>query len=291
MMRYRVRHVTHYKYTKPVDLAANLLHLRPASSDTQFVESETLEVKPVAGRLVDRYDHFGNRVTWLFVNRPHLEFEVVSEAVVAVRSKTPPAAEDTPPWEEIRDLAQAGRATAAEFRFASPRVPTLEAAGDYARPSFTPGRPILSALTDLNERMYRDFKFRAGVTTISTPIAHVLERREGVCQDFTHLMLSALRMLGLPARYTSGYIRTRPPPGEARRRGADQSHAWVGGWLGPDHGWIGLDPTNGVIVALEHVLLAVGRDFSDISPLRGMILGGGQHSLKVGVDLEPLGPE
>jgi transglutaminase-like putative cysteine protease len=207
---------------------------------------------------------------------------------VEVRPKTPPAVDATPAWEDVRDWAESG---AAEFRFDSPRVPLLPAAAEYARPSFTPGRPILAALADLNERMFRDFKFRAGVTTISTPIAHVLERREGVCQDFTHLMLSALRSMGLPARYTSGYIRTRPPPGEARRRGADQSHAWVGGWLGPDHGWIGLDPTNGVIVATEHVVLAIGRDFSDISPLRGMILGGGQHSLRVGVDLEPLGAE
>lgn len=287
-MRYRVRHATHYSYSKPVDLAANLLHLRPAVSEWQRVESEALRVRPSPGRLIDRHDHFGNRVTWLFVNRPHTEFEVVSEAVVEVCPKAPPEAEATPAWEDVRDRAQ-GSGAAAEFRFDSPRVPALPAAAEYARPSFTPRRPILSALTELNERMFRDFKFRSGVTTISTPIAHVLERREGVCQDFTHLMLSALRGLGLPARYISGYIRTRPPPGEPRRRGADQSHAWVGGWLGPDHGWIGLDPTNGVIVACEHVVLAIGRDFSDISPLRGMILGGGQHRLRVGVDLEPLG--
>jgi transglutaminase-like putative cysteine protease len=197
-------------------------------------------------------------------------------------------------WEKVRAAAQAGGPGAwhaAEFRFDSPRVPTLAASGDYAKPSFPPGRPILDALCDLNQRMYRDFTFRAGVTTVSTPIAQVLERREGVCQDFTHLMLSALRSLGLPARYISGYIRTRPPPGQERRRGVDQSHAWVGGWLGPEHGWVGLDPTNGVLVSDEHVVLAVGRDFSDISPLRGMILGGGRHVLRVGVDLEPVGSD
>lgn len=293
-MKYRVRHATHYSYSKPVDLAANLLHLRPMRSEWQAVANERLIVTPTPGRVIDRHDHFGNRVTWLFLDRPHTEFEVVSEAIVEVCPPPAPDAASTPAWEFVCDLARAGglgSAGAAEFRFDSPRVPLLAAAGEYARPAFAPGRPILAALIDLNERMFQDFRFRAGVTTISTPIAHVLERREGVCQDFTHLMLSALRSLGLPARYVSGYIRTRPPPGQARRRGADQSHAWVGGWLGPDHGWIGLDPTNGVLVGSEHVVLAVGRDFSDISPLRGLILGGGQHRLRVGVDLEPLEAE
>jgi len=287
---YRVRHATTYRYTKPVDLAAQLMHLRPLSSPWQTVLHERLHLSPDTGRLVDRIDHFGNRITWLFFDTAHTEFEVVSEAMVEVRAPPVPDPEATPPWETVRDAALAGGPgawKAAEFRFESPRVGLLPGTRDYAATSFEPGRPILSALIDLNDRMFRDFKFRAGVTTISTPIAHVLERREGVCQDFTHLMLSGLRGLGLPVRYTSGYIRTRPAPGQTRRRGSDLSHAWVGGWLGPEHGWVGLDPTNGVLVQEEHVMLAVGRDFSDISPLRGMILGGGQPTLRVGVDLEP----
>ena len=293
-MIYRVRHATHYAYSAPVELAAHLMHLRPLQSAWQSVVQERLVIAPDPGRATDRRDHFGNRTTWLFFDRPHTEFEVVSEAVVEVRAQPYPDPAGAPPWETVRDMAQIGgpgASDAAEFRFDSPRVPALAAACAYARPSFPPARPVLSALIDLNERMFRDFTFRAGVTTVSTPIAQVLERREGVCQDFTHLMLSALRGLGLPARYISGYIRTRPPAGQARRRGADQSHAWVGGWLGPAHGWVGLDPTNGVVVAEEHVVLAIGRDFSDISPLRGMILGGGRHVLKVGVDLEPIGPD
>lgn len=291
-MIFRVRHATTYRYTKPVDLAAQLMHLRPMRTPWQSVLEEALHLTPDTGRLVDRIDHFGNRVTWLFYETAHTLFEVVSEAVVDVRAQPYPVAAETPPWEVVRDAARLGGPgawEAAEFRFESPRVDLLAGAREYAAASFPPGRPILAALTDLNDRMYRDFKFRSGVTTISTPIAHVLERREGVCQDFTHLMLSGLRGLGLPARYTSGYIRTRPPPGQTRRRGADMSHAWVGGWLGPEHGWVGLDPTNGILVGEEHVLLAVGRDFSDISPLRGMILGGGKNTLEVGVDLEPLG--
>ena len=167
-------------------------------------------------------------------------------------------------------------------------APAHEEAARYAAPSFATGRPVLAGLLDLNTRIRRDFAFRAGVTTLSTPIGEVLKRREGVCQDFTHLMIGALRGLGLPARYVSGYIRTRPPPGQMRRRGADQSHAWVGCWMGPQHGWVDLDPTNGILVKDEHVVLAWGRDYGDISPVRGVVLGGGaSHDLTVSVDLEP----
>ena len=290
-MIYRVRHATTYNYTKPVDLAAQLMHLRPMPTPWQTVRDEMLHVTPNTGRRVDRIDHFGNQITWLFFDTAHTVFEVVAESVVDVQAQPYPEPNDTPPWEAVREAALVGGPgawQAAEFRFESSRVELLPAARDYVALSFEPGRPILSALIDLNDRMFRDFKFRSGVTTISTPIAHVLERREGVCQDFTHLMLSGLRGLGLPGRYTSGYIRTKPAPGQTRRRGADMSHAWVGGWLGPAHGWVGLDPTNGILVAEEHVVLAIGRDFSDISPLKGMILGGGQHTLRVGVDLEPI---
>ncbi|KAA2212818.1 transglutaminase family protein [Pseudoroseomonas oryzae] len=166
-------------------------------------------------------------------------------------------------------------------------MPETPEATSYAAESFPRGRPVLEGLLALNARIFRDFRFRSGATSISTPVSEVLARREGVCQDFTHLMLCGLRGLGLPARYMSGYIRTRPPPGQQRRIGADQSHAWVSAWVGGDRGWVDLDPTNDVIVSTEHVALGWGRDFSDISPLRGIILGGGRHSLHVGVDLRP----
>jgi transglutaminase-like putative cysteine protease len=147
---------------------------------------------------------------------------------------------------------------------------------------------VLEALLDLNNRFYKEFRFRSGVTSIATPVTQIMQRREGVCQDFSHAMISGLRGIGLPARYTSGYIRTRPPPGQVKRQGADQSHAWVGCWLGPEHGWVDIDPTNGIVVKDEHVVLGWGRDFSDVSPVRGVILGGGDHVVRVGVDLEPL---
>ena len=289
-MIYQVRHTTRYSYASPVDLAAHMLHLRPREMPFQKVLRAGLDITPKAARRRDGVDHFGNLVSWLFLDLPHPVFEVTTEALVDVCFPTPPPAAETPPWELVARMARLGGPgawEASEFAFGSAMAPAHAGAGAYAAASFAPGRPVLESLLELNTRIRADFRFRAGVTSISTPIGEVLERREGVCQDFTHLMLGALRHLGLPARYTSGYIRTRPPPGQQRRRGADQSHAWVGCWLGPRHGWVDLDPTNGIVVRDEHVLLGWGRDFADVSPLRGVILGGGAQTLEVGVDLEP----
>lgn len=293
-MIYRVRHVTRYDYDSAVDLAAHLVHLQPRNLPGQCVISGDLKTDPAASRRVERHDHFGNRVSWLFLDRPHDAFTVTSEAVVDVGFPDPPPPATTPAWEAVAAAARHGGPAAwqaAEFCFDSPMVPADADAAAFARRSFPAGRPVLQGLLELNDRIHRDFTFRAGVTDLATPVAEVLRRREGVCQDFTHLMLSALRGLGLPARYTSGYIRTRPPPGRERLRGADQSHAWIGAWLGPEHGWVGLDPTNGIVVSDEHVVLAWGRDYSDISPVRGVILGGGLHTPDIAVDLEPIGEQ
>ncbi|MCS6890177.1 MAG: transglutaminase family protein [Rhodovarius sp.] len=288
-MIYRVRHVTAYRYDQPVDLAAHLLHLKPRALAGQQVLRASLRCLPAPDHVTESHDHFGNVATRLFLTRPHTSFEVTSEALVGVAFAPPPPAAATPPWEEVARLAGLGGpyCEAAEYAFPSPHAPADPAARDYVQPSFPPGRPILLALLDLLARMAGDFSFQAGITGISTPVAEVLRLRRGVCQDFTHLMLAGMRALGLPGRYVSGYIRTRPPPGQPRRRGADQSHAWVSAWLGPEHGWVGLDPTNNLIVGEEHVIIAWGRDFSDVSPLRGVILGGGHHRLQVSVDLEP----
>jgi transglutaminase-like putative cysteine protease len=285
-MRYRVSHVSSYAYGSPVDLAAHMLHLRPRSLPWQAVVSDRIVTEPEGARRRDAEDHFGNTVTWLFLDRPHADFIVTAESVVDVSFPAPP--ERTSAWETIVEAALGHDAgTAAEYRFDSPMAPANAETRDFARISFQKGRPMLEALNDLNTRIYKEFRFRAGVTTISTPVSQVMKRREGVCQDFTHLMVSALRGLGLPARYNSGYIRTKPPPGRPRRQGADQSHAWVGAWLGPEHGWVDLDPTNGIVVQDEHVLLGWGRDYGDVSPVQGVILGGGAHHLSVAVDLEP----
>lgn len=286
MTLWRIRHATTYRYAEPVDMASHMLHLSPRPLPHQRVRWEKMACAPEPARASSSVDHFGNRVTWLFLDRPHARFEVVAEAEIEVAFPAPPPADQTPPWEQV--AAEAARdAAVAEFTFPSPLLPEHAGARDYAAQSFTPGRPVLAALLELNGRIRRDFTFRAGVTGIATPVGQVLAQRMGVCQDFTHLMLCGLRGLGLPARYVSGYIRTLPPPGGVVHLGADQSHAWAGAWLGAQAGWVDLDPTNDLVVRDEHVVLGWGRDFQDISPLRGIILGGGRHNLNVAVDLIP----
>jgi transglutaminase-like putative cysteine protease len=286
--RYLLRHRTAYVYAKPVDIAAHLLHLTPRSVPGQVVEHQSLDCAPHAQHRREGHDHFGNGMTWLFIEAPHAAFEVTLEAAVEVDFAAPPAAGATLPWEAVREAARGSAGwQAVEFTLPSALAPAEALAGAYARQSFPPGRPVLAGLRELTTRIRRDFAFRPGVTTISTPIAQVMANRAGVCQDFAHAMIAGLRVLGLPARYVSGYVRTRPPPGQVRRQGADASHAWVGAWLGPEHGWVDLDPTNDLVVRDEHVLLGWGRDYADVSPVKGLLLGGGRQSLDVGVDLVP----
>jgi transglutaminase-like putative cysteine protease len=287
-MIYTVRHETRYVYGRPVDLGAHILHLRPRALPWQKILSTTLTASPPPARTLHGSDSFGNDITWMFLDKPHPTFNVTVEASVDVAAPPPPPPAETPSWREVSERAFAGGQDAyqaAEFLFESPAVTDVAEARDYAKKSFAAERPILEALLDLNARIKRDFKFRAGVTTVSTTFRQVLAQRAGVCQDFSHLMIAGLRSLGLPARYVSGYIRTHPTPGQKRRLGSDQSHAWVGAWLGPLHGWVDLDPTNGIVVADEHVVLGWGRDFGDVSPIRGVILGGGAHTVDVSVDL------
>ncbi|MBC7799597.1 MAG: transglutaminase family protein [Gemmatimonadaceae bacterium] len=289
-MRLRIRHETTYGYADPVELAAHMVHLRPRSLPWQRVHAFVLRPDPAPSRLSEGTDHFGNPVTWLFLGGPHSGLHVATEADVTVVPRLPPDPPRTLAWERVVDLAQrpAAATEAAEFAFGSAMAPADAAVRIWCAPSFPPGRPVLAGLLDLMARIGREFRFQPGVTTVSTPITRVLQLRAGVCQDFAHLMIGGLRALGLPARYVSGYVRTRPAPGQMRILGADQSHAWVGCWLGPDHGWIDLDPTNDLIVADEHVVLGWGRDYADVSPLYGVLLGGGAHTLKVSVDMEPL---
>ncbi|MBB5690947.1 transglutaminase family protein [Roseomonas alkaliterrae] len=283
-MIYRLRHVTTYAYAHPVDLAAHLLLLTPRRLPHQSVARASLRVTPTPSHTTLATDHFGNAAMRVFLDVPHARFEVVAEAVVEVRFPDPPAPAATPAWEDVAAGARA--AEAAEFLFGSALAPLVPAAAGYAAASFPARRPVLAGLLELMGRIRRDFTYRPGVTGPHTQVADVLESRTGVCQDYAHVMISGLRGLGIPARYVSGYVRTRPPPGGIARRGSDQSHAWVEAWLGPEHGWVGLDPTNDIVVKDEHVVLAWGRDFADVSPLRGVILGGGEHGLWVGVDLE-----
>lgn len=287
-MIYRLRHVTAYAYELPVEMATHLLHLTPRPllqpRFRQRVARSGLSCDPPPGRRSEGLDHFGNPTAWFYLERPHDRLTVTAESLVEVIAP-PPLPAETPPWEAIRAMALRDPA-AAEFLFPSPTLPPVEAARAFLAPYFTPGRMVGAAAVEMIRHFRDHMAFRAGVTTVSTPVAEVLKRRAGVCQDFAHLLVTGLRMLGIPARYVSGYIRTHPAPGGVRRVGADQSHAWVAAWMGHEAGWVEMDPTNSLFVSDEHVVLGWGRDFADVSPLLGVILGGGEHTVSVGVDMD-----
>ena len=289
-MIYKLRHETRYDYVRDVDVATHYVHLGLRTMPWQRVISSHITATPNPSRIAAGVDCFGNDAAWIFMDTPHPRFAVVLDAVVEVTGQACPAAEQTPAWESVAQAAAIGgpdTVLCAEFLYASPMISPFDAMRDYAAMSFPPGRPVMAGLVDLTLRIRREFAFSATASEIGTPLTTILAQKAGVCQDFSHLMIAGLRSLGLPARYASGYIRTRPPPGGKKLRGADQSHAWVSCWLGAAHGWLDVDPTNGVIVADEHVVLAYGRDFADVSPVLGVILGGGAHRVRVSVDLEP----
>ncbi len=287
-MIYRVRHTTTYEYSRKVELGSHLAHLLPRPMPgVQRVLASHLSTDPAASFRRDELDHFGNRIAWLTIEQPHMRFEV--EAVSRVEILPPSAHDDTPVWSLLAAEFATGTDAwrAAEFAMPSPLLPPNRAATDYARASFPAGATVLEGARDLTRRIRREFEFRTGVTTLRSSVGDILRLRAGVCQDFSHVMIAGLRGLGLPARYMSGYIRTRPAPGAEKRPGSDVSHAWVGVWLGARHGWLGFDPTNDLVVSDQHVALGWGRDYSDVSPLFGVILGGGRHTLRVSVDLTP----
>jgi transglutaminase-like putative cysteine protease len=291
-MRYTVRHRTVFDYTQPVSISHHLLHLEPHAMDGQTVESFSLLVEPAPAIRNRSVDYFGNPAHHLTVQDAHETLTILSTLRVDVAD--PPAldAAASMPWDAVGEHLRGARAQpdlgALECCFASPLVPLSDAVRAYAADSFSPGRPILEGAEDLMRRVFADFTYEGGVTDISTPIDTVLETRTGVCQDFAHLMIGGLRALGLPARYVSGYIRTVPPEGEKRLVGADASHAWVSVFA-PGLGWVDFDPTNDKRRSSDHVTIAWGRDYGDVSPVTGLIVGGGDHEITVEVDVRPEG--
>ncbi|MFD0894419.1 transglutaminase family protein [Luteolibacter ambystomatis] len=291
-MHYRIIHRTRYVYEGAVTVSHHLAHLAPRPLPTQRCPWHDLQIIPQpVGRSV-RSDAFGNVTTYFEIEGSHTVLEVVACSLVEVKPSKLPDLDKTPSWESIRDACQAQSLTpasaAGEFRFSSPMVPVARDFAEYAKNDFTPGKPILAAVRDLTKRIHREFKFDTRATDVATPVHKVLERKAGVCQDFAHLMLACLRSLALPARYVSGYLETDPPPGRERLIGADASHAWVSVFCGDDHGWIDADPTNGIFPEQRHITVAWGRDFADVSPLRGVTLGAGDQRLFVGVDVLPV---
>lgn len=287
MVLYRLSHSTLYDYAEPVVIGTHFLHLLPRSRPGQVVQEAQLGIFPTPETRRDEIDHFGNYTSSVSLTAPHCQFRAVLDAVVEVSHPLAPVAAQTPQWQDIAAFSQ-NDPDVVEFCMPSKLAEPTADIASYAAVSVFPGRTILEAVIDLNSRIFTDMIYQGGVTNNLTTAAQVLQTKTGVCQDYAHFMLACLRAWNLPGRYVSGYLRTLPPPGEQRRRGADQSHAWVSVWLGAGFGWVDFDPTNNLIVTNEHVTLAWGRDFADVSPLRGIILGGGRHNLSVSVDLEAI---
>lgn len=292
--RYQILHDTHYHYDSPVSLAQQLAHLWPRACDWQRCTEQQLLISPEPTTRRDEQDVFGNPLTRLAFERPHDELLVNARLSVEVLARPELDFNLSPAWESTRNaLTYSGRPLAAplleacRYRFESPYVHLKRSFVEFSESCFPPGRPLMVGVRALMEKIFEEFTFDAEATQVATPLVEVLERRRGVCQDFAHLMLACVRSRGLAARYVSGYLLTQPPPGQPRLIGADASHAWVSVYC-PVLGWVDFDPTNNVQPALEHITLAWGRDFSDVSPLRGVILGGGAHDPEVRVTVMPL---
>jgi len=290
-MKFRVHHVTRYVYAAPVSLCHSTAHLKPRETPFQRCMSAQVRVSPWPSVAREHRDFFGNRVNYFAVQQAHSTLEIAALSEVDVTAPLVPAPDSTLPWERVRKLLRRDTnpncIAARIFTLPSPAVPREPLAREFARPSFTPGRPVLEAAVDLMARIHREFEYDPSFTTVATPLTTVLDHRRGVCQDFAHLAIAALRGLGLAARYVSGYLETLPPPGQAKLRGADASHAWFALFL-PGHGWIDLDPTNNTFALEQHITTAVGRDYRDVTPVRGVFYGGGDHELTVSVDVDRL---
>ena len=290
-MLYEVRHETRFRYEWPVTISHQLLKLRPRRCTRQNVLESRLSIVPQPTVQRDWVDYYGNVVEFATVQGAHSELIVTSASQVEVLPGMNIMLDFSPAWEEVarslRNPTQAEALAACQYCFESPFIQLHPEIRDFALESFEPGRPLLAATMALTSRIYQLFTYQGGVTDIYTPALDVLRQRRGVCQDFAHLQIACLRALGLPARYVSGYLLTRPPPGQPRLTGADESHAWLSVWC-PELGWVDFDPTNNLIPNLEHVTVAWGRDYGDVSPVSGFIFGGGQHEVTVSVDVDPV---
>jgi transglutaminase-like putative cysteine protease len=286
---YDIRHVTTYAYESPVSFARCSLRLEPKSGDGQQLLSHSVEIRPRPADRNVRHDFFGTHTESILIETPHRHLRIDSRSRVSLFRRAPGRTTPSPAWEEVRDIAfeatSLGPSSPIGFVFASPLLPVLAPVTGYASASFPPGIGVLVGAVDLMHRIRADFRYDPKATVISTPLEEVFEKRHGVCQDFAHVMIAGLRGLGLPAAYVSGYLRTIPPPGKPRLQGADATHAWVSLWCGSKIGWIGFDPTNDLLVENDHIILAVGRDFSDVSPVDGIIVGSPKQKLNVAVDV------
>jgi transglutaminase-like putative cysteine protease len=287
-MIYRIVHRTAYKYKYPVSVGNHVACLKPRSLPRHRLAQSQLHIEPNPATITERIDYFGNHLCFFTIEEPHDELVVEARSEVIMEQNGSPLPAKSPPWEEavrmLKEDHDPALLEAFQFSFESPRIRMRPEFAAYALESFTAGRPMHEAVLDLTTRIHSDFRFESKATNVRTPVEEVFRKRRGVCQDFTHVQIACLRSIGLSARYVSGYLRTYPPTGQPRLVGADASHAWVSAYC-PGIGWLDVDPTNNVVPSDGHVTLAWGRDFGDVSPLHGLILGGGVHTLKVAVDL------
>lgn len=294
-MLLHVLHETEYDYAPTVRTAQHMAHLKPATTATQQLVRHHLEIQPAPAQRSETVDVYGNTRSFFSLQVSHDALRVRSESLVA--TSAPPAPPASLPWEQAAECMRYHRETrydpAAEFTFASPYVPRDPALVEYAQASFPPGRPLLDAARELMHRIHADFEYETSATDVNTPALDALALRKGVCQDLAHVMLGCLRSLRLPGRYVSGYLLTEPAPGQPRLVGSDASHAWVSVYLPERDGagaWVDLDPTNARSPGEDYVTLAIGRDYSDVSPMRGVIHGGAHHTLRVAVTVTPASP-
>jgi transglutaminase-like putative cysteine protease len=291
-MIYRVRHVTTYDYEDPVAVSHHILRLTPHNSLRQICRKTALSAAPRPTHYNAHVDYFGNATTAFTLLEPHERLIVEATSELEVNAAQLPDFGASPPWESVRDSLPEARTdeelNACQFTFDSARVEGRPELAEYAGESFPPDRPLLDAVLDLTRRIYRDFRFDTKATEVSTPVETFFEKRRGVCQDFSHLQIACMRSLRLPARYVSGYLRTLPPPGRPRLVGVDASHAWCAAWS-PGAGWVDFDPTNNCVPSDGHITVAWGRDYSDVSPIHGVLLGGARHTLDTSVDVMPVG--
>lgn len=289
-MEYFVRHRTTYRYLQDVSQSWHLAHLRLRATPLQTVHSSdiTLSLEPASRRT--REDYFQNPCEWFCIDQPHTHLEVLAESRVTVEPAPERTSRDSQVWEDVRARLENPQTEeerdAVQYQFDSPMTRFTGEVAAYGGVSFPPQRPILTGAMELMNRIHKDFRYDTTVTDVSTPLDRVFEIRAGVCQDLAHAGIASLRAIGLPARYVSGYLLTQPPPGKTRLLGADASHAWFSVWA-PPFGWVDLDPTNNVVVGESHVTSSWGRDYGDVAPVAGIILGGHDHVVEVGVDVVP----
>jgi transglutaminase-like putative cysteine protease len=282
-LSYDIVHTTRYRYSDLVSVSHHVARLTPRTLPQQTCVAHDIAIEPAPANRITHTDYFGNTVAFFGMQGPHRELTVSARSRVRMAVREVPESDDTPAWEAAANRAHLPL-EAVECLFDSPSIRTSPELAAYASPSFTPGRSLVAAVADLTRRIFEDFTFDPRATTITTPLSEVFALKRGVCQDFARLEIGCLRSMGLAAHYVSGYLETLPPPGTPRRIGADASHAWLAVYC-PGRGWIDVDPTNNLFPTTSHVTLAWGRDYVDVSPIRGVILGGGDHALHVSVDV------